>query len=185
MYKKIFILLILAIFITGCGKKEKIEEITSESTTDTTIEEIITTEETKEEIIASGSGKDDSSDNEEEYSEIEDDTILDTLPDTIEPLDNDDVCNPRITNASEMFPRDYNRHYLLNGVLTYMYNYNIKDDVCTEIHIDESMAQGTMGYKMTLKFQNHEDCEVMVFCYEEEYVFQPYYDYDEVGFTME
>lgn len=161
--KKYFVILIsitvLCILLTGCEEKNKKTNETEskeESVTETvTIQ--ITTESTEEnKIIAQGQGQDIISTDTDAVIEKTDNT----LPDTVEPLNDGSVFDPTFTNLSIMNPNHYNREAIMDAVLNYMYKEGMSDDICTKINIDQNNCYGGIVYKITLSFQNNEDKEV-------------------------
>lgn len=171
---------ILLILLAGCGVKE---EKRTEATTEVISEESTEVSQESSNIIAEGSGGGDTSGIIENTETVSNEEEIEKLPDVIEPLNNGSACDPLITNASIMYPPDYHREKLLDTLLSYMYKAGIKDDVCTEIHVDEAFSQNTRAYKMTLKFKKNGDIPVSVIWYNDTvYDMQTYVNSDEVGF---
>lgn len=169
---------LLCLILTGCGKQkeETSEEITTEIVTEIT--------ESSEEWETIGHGEMTQTDATSGELDLgTNSNAVEELPETMEPLDNDDIFNPTISGLDLMNPSDFHRGKLLSAILDYMYKAGIKDDVCTKIHVDENFSQNTVAYKMTLSFEKHEDEEVSVIWYNNTYYdIQKYINDEDIGF---
>ncbi len=166
--------------ITGCSKKEEeIEEATIEITTEAASENVTTETETEEqEIIAQGEGGGVSQTATDAETETEE-----TLPATMEPLDNDDKINPSFTGLDAMQYEHFDRAAILDAVLSYMYKEGISEDVCTNINIDQNNSYRGIAYKATITFESNGDRTVALIGNNGRYEIQPYINAEETDIT--
>ncbi len=165
--------------ITGCGTKEEAkEEIVTETTTEELSETASVKQEEEREVIAQGKS--------EGVIPTETDAVIDTenkLPETMEPLNNDDKINPSFTNLSIMQSEHFKRAAILDAVLSYMYKEGISDDICTNINIDQNNCYSGIAYKITLTFESNGEREAALIGNNNTYEIQPYINAEETDIT--
>ena len=116
--------------------------------------------------------------------ELKDNKNGETLPEIIEPANNGNKFDPKISNANIFLEGDYDFCAISSAILDWMYKMNIEDS-CEEIVVLDNNLHETNCYKLELKFDKNGSKIVEMSRYGKEYYIQTYVDDADVGFTEE